>query len=375
MGIYVHLPFCAKKCRYCDFLSFPNDDHEAHAYYANQLIMELVGKSVVYGNDFTVNTIFFGGGTPSLVDPSIIDEIADAVYSRFRVADDAEVSLEVNPGTADENKLAAYRNAGVTRLSIGAQSFDSDTLKFLGRIHTERDTLRTFALARDVGFENVNIDLIFGMPDETPETWKRDIETAVAMEPEHISFYSLQIEEGTPLFGDMERGRFETLSDIDDRRMYHAAIETLEGAGYVHYEISNAAKPGFASRHNLKYWSMEDYLGVGLGAHSYAGGRRFANTDVWNDYMGACDHDMMTTWSHKNSRGEDISEYVFLGLRKTEGIDLEQFRRHFGKDFWEIYNEETRMLMERGLLEHSDGILRLTRLGLDLSNRVFSEYV
>ncbi|MDR1027881.1 MAG: radical SAM family heme chaperone HemW, partial [Clostridiales Family XIII bacterium] len=280
LGIYVHLPFCAKKCGYCDFLSFVNRDPAFHAYYTQQLILEITGRSSIYGNDFTVDSVFLGGGTPSLVAPARIEELLDAICARFRVADDAEVTMEANPGTIGAEGLHDCRRAGVTRLSIGAQSFDPRILGFLGRIHGAEDTRRVYAAARAAGFENINLDLIFGIPSERIETWEGDVAAAVALEPEHISFYSLQFEEGTPLWGDLMDGRIEELSDIEDRRMYHGAIDALAQAGYAHYEISNAAKPGFESRHNLKYWSMDDYLGVGLGAHSYVNGRRFANTSV-----------------------------------------------------------------------------------------------
>jgi oxygen-independent coproporphyrinogen-3 oxidase len=375
LGVYIHVPFCVKKCRYCDFLSFPNEDADFHAIYAAKVMDEIALDSSIYHNDYTVNTIFIGGGTPSMLAPALVCELLDAVFARFRVTDDAEITIEANPGTIAAEKLTAFRNAGITRLSLGAQSFDLGLLSMMGRIHTPEEIFSGFEAARKAGFDNINLDLIFGLPGETQKQWQRDIGTAIDLSPEHISFYSLQVEEGTEFFSDMMSGKLEALPDLEDRIMYHNAIDALADAGYAHYEISNAAKPGFASGHNLKYWSMEDYLGVGLGAHSYMCGVRSANTENMETYLSAFGTGGLHSWHHENSESEDISEYVFLGLRKTEGIDLERFRNTFGKNFWDLYAVETEMLIGRGLLERKDQTLRLTRIGLDLSNQVFAEYV
>jgi oxygen-independent coproporphyrinogen-3 oxidase len=336
---------------------------------------EIASWSLIHNNMYTVDTIFVGGGTPSILSPELLCDLLDAVFARYRVREDAEITIEANPGTLTPEKLTAFRNAGFTRISMGAQSFDPGLLKMMGRIHTPEEIFESFSTARKAGFDNINLDLIFGLPGETQKQWMKDIDTAIGLTPEHISFYSLQIEEGTEIYHDIVSGKVETLPDLEDRIMYHNAIETLTEAGYGHYEISNAARPGFASRHNLKYWSLDDYLGVGLGAHSYVNGVRSANTNQISDYMsGNTDHGRIS-WLHKNSESDDISEYVFLGLRKTEGINFDHFRQAFGKNFWDLYSEETEKLIGRGLLERDDHTLRLTRLGLDLSNQVFSEYV
>ncbi|MDR2611154.1 MAG: radical SAM family heme chaperone HemW [Clostridiales Family XIII bacterium] len=375
LGIYLHIPFCVRKCRYCDFLSFAGADADVIASYAHKLIGEISGRSVEFGPDRTVDTVYFGGGTPSLLSPKLVGEVLDVVYARYRVADDAEITLEANPGTVSEDTLRGYIGAGVNRLSIGAQSFDAKKLRYLGRIHSAADTRDAFAYARAAGFGNIGMDLIFGVPGETIAGWLDDMDEALQLAPEHLSFYSLTPEKGTPVFQDIVGGRVTEVSEIDDRLMYHSAIERLAEAGYRHYEISNAAKPGYESRHNLKYWSLDDYVGFGLGAHSYCDGFRFANTERMMEYMSAVTPLSMMAWEHANTASDDMAEFIFLGLRRTDGIDLARFSAVFGMNFWDLYKEETDGLIERGLLEQAGDTLRLTRLGLDLSNRVFQEYV
>ena len=375
IGLYIHIPFCVKKCRYCGFNSFEGKDADVRRGYADKLMTELSGRSRAFRNEYTVNSIFIGGGTPSILDTDCIEELMDGIYSLFRVAPDSENTIEANPGTVSRSKLKNYLRAGINRLSLGVQSFDDEKLAYLGRIHSAAEAEKGFRAAREAGFRNINIDMMFGVPGEDLKKWKADIRRAVGLDPDHVSFYSLQVEEGTAVREDIMTGRVEPVDEVEDRLMYHHAIGELAASGYIHYEISNAAKEGFFSRHNLKYWSIQDYLGLGLGAHSYVGGVRFANTEDWSEYMTAVDYRLMTALTHRNDKREDISEYVFLGLRKIEGIDLKSFKNRFGKDFWDIYSHETEELIGRGLLVLEDGNLRLTPLGLDLSDRVFMEYV
>ena len=399
IGLYIHIPFCARKCRYCDFTSYPVGDSDTHLAYVMKAIYEIWakralpvpggGKKANAGKGggvavrdvnlgkapLPVDTIYIGGGTPSFIEAGFVTELLDAVYAAYDVLGDAEITIEVNPGTANPEKFRRYRAAGVNRASIGAQSFDPGTLAFLGRVHTADDTFRCFESARDAGFRNISLDLIFGVPGQTVSAWEKDLEAAVSLSPEHISFYSLQIEEGTPLHADMDRGVFEAVDEVEDRRMYHMAKDFLEGNGLFLYEISNSAKPGMESRHNLKYWSMAPYIGIGVSAHSYFGGRRFSNTNSLATYLTAENHVEMTDWVHENTLLDDMSEFIFLGLRRTAGIELSHFRGLFGKDFFELYGEETQKLIGRGLLEQSGDALRLTPLGLDLANNVFVEYV
>jgi len=378
LGLYIHIPFCVKKCRYCDFTSYPMTDPDLHLAYILKVIYEIKAKRALLAEGSAapvVDTIYIGGGTPSLIEAGFITELLDAVYSIYRVGEDAEITIEANPGTAEYDKLKTYHAAGVNRLSFGAQSFSADTLAFLGRIHSAADTKMSVEYARAAGFGNISLDLIFAVPGQDFYDWENDLNHAVLLMPEHISFYGLQIEEGTPLFDDVSRGDIEAASELLDRRMYRFAKEYLADHGLFHYEISNSARPGFESRHNLKYWSMESYLGFGAGAHSYVGGRRFSNKAELASYMAAEDDRDMTDWTHENTLSDNISEYIFLGLRRTEGIELSRFGEEFGRDFWELYGEETEKLIGRGLLEKSGDRLRLTSLGFDLANTVFSEYV
>ena len=375
LGIYIHIPFCYRKCRYCDFLSFPNSSEDLIEQYVEKLCTEIISKSDLQVSTDVVDSIFIGGGTPSFIDEKHIDEILDALCARYHIDDNAEITLEANPGTATRQKLVAYKNAGINRMSFGVQTFDDNQLKLLGRIHDAETAIETVSAARDVGFNNINIDLMFGLPDETLDIWANDLNSAINLSPEHISFYSLTIEEDTPIFHDIMNVRIRELDETEDRVMYHNAIGLLKENGYKHYEISNASKAGFESRHNLKYWSMMNYLGFGLGAHSYVNGIRFSNTETMHEYLSTDDPALMAHWIHENTLNDEISEYVFLGLRKTEGINLEAFKAQFGKSFWDVYEDETKHLINRGLLEENEDMLRLTPLGLDLSNQVFMEYV
>jgi oxygen-independent coproporphyrinogen-3 oxidase len=375
LGLYVHIPFCARKCRYCDFVSFPVADRDAHFAYALKVVLEASEKAHIFGEGRSVDTIYLGGGTPSFLEAGLVSEILDSLYAHFRVEDDCEITIEVNPVSATREKFRAYRSAGVNRVSIGVQSFDPEVLTFLGRLHTAEEAERAVADARVCGFDNLNIDLMFGVPGQDLASWERDLKKALKLAPEHISFYSLGIEEGTPLFEDLIAERIEETDEILDRRMYHLAKELLADAGFRHYEISNAALPGRESRHNLKYWSMDPYLGLGAAAHSYFDGRRFANTSNLTEYLAASGTTDMMNWAHENTPGDEMSEFIFLGLRRTAGIRLSDFHSSFGRDFWELYGEETEKLIRRGLLEQDGDELRLTALGLDLANNVFSEYV
>ena len=375
LGLYIHIPFCARKCRYCDFISYEIADHDVHLAYSLKNIIEVSEKSHVFGDKYSVDTIYIGGGTPSIIAAGFVSEMLDAVYSHFRVESECEITIEVNPVSATLDKFKAYRNAGINRVSIGVQSFDPGTLSFLGRLHTEDEAESAIKEAGDSGFENINIDLMFGVPGQDLTDWERDLKKTLKLSPKHISFYSLGIEEGTPMRNDLQEGAFEEIDENTDRRMYHLAKEMLADAGFSHYEISNAAIPGYESRHNLKYWSMDPYLGFGVAAHSYFNGRRFSNTSNLTKYLAAAGPSDMIDWAHENTQGDEMSEFIFLGLRRTAGIRLSDFNSCFGRDFWELYGEETNKLISRGLLEHTGDELRLTDLGLDLANNVFSEYV
>lgn len=364
LGIYVHVPFCVKKCNYCDFQSVANEKDEDHKNYFQGLQSEILLWKELYGNQFYVDSIFIGGGTPSLVREGYILALMESLNENFRLDDDTEITIECNPNTLTTEKLIGYRQAGINRLSIGAQSLDDGILEFMGRPHSAEEFLETFRLARQSGFENINVDLMFGVPGMTAESWSDTLQRIMDMDPEHISFYSLQLEEGTPFFKSFEEGNFKEIPDDLDREMYWKAVEMLKKK-YVHYEISNAAKPGFFCRHNLKYWSMADYLGIGLGAHSFVNGWRFSN---------------LALQAHENTEEESMQEFVFTGMRKIEGIDIGKFKELFGISIFSVYEKEISALQRDGFIElHKEGsgggMMKFTSFGIDVSNKVLSMFV
>jgi len=392
LGLYLHIPFCVQKCSYCDFLSFGGTGEEAHNEYIRALCREIEYYGTVYRNIYYVESIFIGGGTPSSLKANLIAELADSIKKSFLIVDNAEFTIESNPKTLSEKKLKTYLESGINRLSMGAQSMDDNLLSFLGRIHSQEDLFANYQLARKSGFENINLDLMFAVPGQTLEIWMNTLEQVIRLAPEHISFYSLQLEEGTPFYSMYQAGTLKETDSELDRRMYHEALDLLKKKDYLHYEISNAAKAGHQSRHNLKYWSMADYLGLGLGAHSYIGGTRFSNVENLSDYSVSAiekfkaeeqrEKDIktgpFTVWKHENSKQEDISEYLFTSLRKTEGIDLRSFEERFGERieyyFMENWNKIQRFIDE-GYLVKKENKMFFSIKGIDISNRILSEFV
>lgn len=364
LGIYVHIPFCRQKCLYCGFYSKAGSTDEEQKDYIEELLEDICAYGQRYGRSYEVDTVFIGGGTPSLPDPDLIGRVCRSLSENFSIDADAEITLETNPGTLTAGRLRDYRNFGINRLSMGVQSLDNRILKTLGRIHTAEEFLENFNLAREAGFDNINLDLMFAVPGHTMEIWENTLERVLELSPEHISFYSLQIEEGTPFYQLFRDGDIEQIPDETDRLMYHRAIARLKEAGYVHYEISNAAKPGYQCRHNLKYWSMDEYLGIGSSASSYIDGVRFTEPP---------DPEF-----HINTREDDMSEFVFTGLRKTCGIDLKQFEKRFSQNFWQVYGDRKEELAEffrEGKLIEEAGRLRLSEEGIDISNAVMAVFV
>lgn len=328
------------------------------------LLSDIEEYGRVYGEEYIVDTVFIGGGTPSILPSPYIGEILACIFDCFTVDEDAEISMESNPKTLTYENLLSYRKAGVNRLSIGVQSLNDNCLKALGRVHTAADFKRNFIMAREAGFDNINMDLMFAIPGHTMEVWEETLDEAIALGPEHISFYSLQIEEGTPFYDMYRRGEFDQVPDDIDREMYHRAIAKLKAAGYEHYEISNAAKPGRACRHNLKYWSMEDYLGIGPSASSYMKGVRFAEAPLME--------------FHENTAEDDMSEFVFTGLRKTCGISFDDFQKRYGRKFWDVFADKREALepyfAEGQLIETMEG-LALSEEGFDISNAIMAIFV
>jgi oxygen-independent coproporphyrinogen-3 oxidase len=383
LGVYVHIPFCVKKCYYCDFLSFNGADEGVQAAYAKALLREIGLAAGLYADRFLIDSVFFGGGTPSFPPASMVTDAMAALRASFGFARHAEITVEANPGTLDEGKLDAYLRAGADRLSIGAQSMDEALLRRLGRAHGRDAIAESYAMARRAGFGNINLDLIFAVPGQSGRLWEESLSEAVTLGPEHVSFYALQIEKGTPLYRKCRSGELQPVDEETDRLMYRAAVSLLEKNGLRRYEISNAAREGRRCRHNLKYWSMDDYLGLGLGAHSFIDGVRMGNRKGLAAYLRAEGNEGFRAWRRRNTERDSISEFVFLGMRRAEGIDAGEFRKRFGRDFLDMFGSEAKKLEESGLIElagggggSGDGLsVRLTDRGYDLANTVFVEFV
>ncbi|MGX8686821.1 MAG: radical SAM family heme chaperone HemW [bacterium] len=370
LSLYIHFPFCVRKCRYCDFLSGPAD-HAAREAYLRALEREIsLVPEFIAGRP--VRTLFFGGGTPSLMEEGQLQSLMEALRSRFTLDEDAEISMEVNPGTADLKKLKAFREQGINRLSIGVQSFCDGELSLLGRIHRAEDAVRIFYEARQAGFDNINLDLMSALPGQSTESWRESLEMACRLGPEHISAYSLIIEEGTP-FASMD---LPPLPDEDeDRQMYHETGEILSSCGYERYEISNYARPGYACRHNCVYWTCRDYLGLGLGASSLIGNSRFDCIRSMQDYLSAPAWEDFHEEKTLLTVEDRMEEFMFLGLRMTGGIRPADFEERFHASFDQIYGKTAGRHVEEGLLAWEGGRLFLTERGLDLANYVMSDYI
>ena len=372
----MHVPFCLRKCRYCDFLSFECRDERALSQYADALCREISTRYEEWPYK-VVDTIYIGGGTPSILPAEDMKRVVECICSNFALADDPEITIEANPATIDDRKLETYLESGINRISIGVQSCDKSILNLLGRVHDKNDALNAVRMAKKAGFNNVNVDMMFGIPGQTLKMWRDSLRQCIFLRPEHISLYSLQIEEGTPFYKMMENGTLEPTPDSVDRTMYHDAVDMLTQAGYHHYEISNGALPGFESRHNLKYWSYREYLGLGPGASSFIGGHRFKNISSVLEYLKYIKQGLPPVKPEdveKYTLRDEMGVYVFTGLRKTEGFDIRDFEETFRTDFFDVYDPAilTRL---RGLVEMEGCILRLTEKGLDVSNKVMAEFV
>lgn len=375
LELYFHIPFCVRKCLYCDFLSAPADEETKHKYM-EALLTETVGSAVQY-QEYCVDSVFIGGGTPSVADLKDVEALLQAVRKYYNVSPDAEVTMEVNPGTVDAQKLAGYVKAGVNRLSIGMQSANDEELKRLGRIHTWADFVRTFTDARKVGFCNINVDVMSALPGQTLDSFEETLEKVLSLQdaPEHISAYSLIVEEGTP-FGVMyEEGRLPIPDEEEDRLMYHRTKEMLKAAGYYRYEISNYAKEGFACRHNQGYWTRKNYVGFGIGAASLVENVRFRNGDDIVTYM------QNPTGCRESEEVIDVNgqmeETMFLGLRLTDGVDSVLFHSTYSKTLEDVYGEVIARNITDGLLCWKDPghKLALTENGLDVSNYVMAQFL
>lgn len=371
-GVYLHIPFCKSRCSYCDFATDVFRSNEIVERYVNALIKE-IEKPKTKAQKLKTNSIYFGGGTPSLLSPAQLEKILDAVYKKFSVAENAEITMEMNPATMTIETVRAYRNLGVNRASFGAQTFDDTELKRLGRRHTASDVRETIELLRDAGFTNVSFDLIAGLPRQTLSDWERNLTEALKLKPEHLSLYLLEIHEGTPLAEQIRSKRQPEPDEDLSAEMYELMLEKTAAENYFQYEISNFSLKNFESRHNSKYWTLDAVYGFGVSAHSFDGTHRYANERDTAKYV-----EMIENAASSVTYREEIdaaSEFIFLGLRLARGIDTEKYKKRFGIDILEKYAADLQRLAEAELIEISRNHLKLTRKGMLYSNEVFSVFV
>ncbi len=369
-GVYIHIPFCKSRCSYCDFATDVYKSSDAVERYVNALCAEITRTT---GETFAADTIYFGGGTPSLLSSAQVEKILETVYVCFDIATHAEITMEMNPATVSADTLSAYRSLGVNRASFGVQTFNDRDLKLLARGHNADDARNTFKLLRECGFDNISFDLIAGLPGQTFDDWKRNLDEAVNMQPEHLSLYLLEIHEGTPMAEQLRSERRPMPDEDLAAEMYELMIDRLAAAGYMQYEISNFSKPGFEARHNTKYWRLDPVYGFGVSAHSFDGYQRYSNERDTARYVQRIEEFFGAEITRE--RIEAASEFIFLGLRLNEGISINEYRVRFGNDIVEIYKVEIEDLIDTGLIELSNDRLRLTRKGMLFSNTVFSIFV
>ncbi len=376
MGLYVHVPFCVKKCEYCSFVSVPREN-KLTADYLDALIVEMeMCSGQLAAEEKVFSSVYIGGGTPTCLSADELGKILEELYRFFHIEKNVEITMEINPGTVDRDKLTQISRLGINRLSIGFQSCQPEILELLGRTHSYSEAQSAFRWAREIGFDNINIDLIFGVPGQTVQQWHSCLQEIMMLEPEHISAYGLQIEEGTPLFKRVKDGVIESCSEDLEADMYQCLISTLKDFGYIHYEVSNFAFPGRLCRHNLRYWHNLSYLGMGPSAHSYVRGKRRANQSSLATYIdNLLKGQSPVVCEEYIVRSDEIAETIFLGLRLMDGLDIEEFSKRFGENIKDIYPDEIKKLTDLGLLEIRSQRLRLTERGLMLGNIVFSEFV
>ena len=372
-GLYVHIPFCSSRCSYCDFATGLYQSELAERYVC--ALVEEIKSSSYLGQ--RVDTIYFGGGTPSLLDPSQLERILVALFDNFQIDATPELTLEINPGSVTTEKLRAFGALGINRASFGAQTFDDAELAKLGRSHTSADALKTFSELRSAGFSNVSFDLIAGLPGQTLSGWQRNIRHALELQPEHLSFYLLEVHSGTPLAEHIRRGLQPVPDDDLAGVMYQWMLECASEASYEHYEISNLCRPGFESRHNSKYWTAEAYYGFGCSAHSYDGrARRWSNQRDVQQYVKLVESGVSPIVEEQQLSETDVrAEAVFLGMRLMRGIDVLRYRESFGIDLRDEHKDDLDRFCKAGLLEFDGDLIRLTRSGALLSNEVFAAFL
>ena len=373
-GIYIHIPFCDTKCGYCDFYSITN--HASRSAFVSALIKEICHYTSKPFTGTQFDTIYFGGGTPSLLEPAELQIILTKLYSSFNIADNCEITIEVNPGTLTKEKLEFYKSMHIHRLSIGIQSFIDNELKFLGRIHDSGQAIKTFQQAREAGFDNISIDLIFAIPGQSFNNWIKNLEQAIILSPEHISAYNLIFEEGTPFYKRMMKHEIEPKSENEEVRFYQKTIRHLSDASYVHYEVSNFSKnENYYSRHNYKYWNHTNYLSFGPSAHSYWNKKRWSNVRSISHYIKNINSNIsVIDFSESLSKETMIFEKIMLGLRTREGLDTKDFENTFQESFDNRYKVLKSDLLKNDFAEYKNGVFKLTSKGLMICDEILPRF-
>ncbi|MGU8236007.1 radical SAM family heme chaperone HemW [Clostridium perfringens] len=373
ISLYIHIPFCAQKCLYCDFPSFARKDHLRKAYIEalNKEIISLREKH----NNLEINTIFIGGGTPSVLEANELECLLKEV-AKLNMAKDIEYSMECNPGNLTEEKLEVMKKYGVNRISMGLQAKQDNLLKGLGRIHNYKTFKENFLLAKKVGFNNINVDLMFGLPNQSLNEWEETLKEIISLEPAHISAYSLIIEEGTAFYNLYENDKLKLPTEEEERKMYHLAKKILEENGFNQYEISNYAKEGKECRHNLAYWNMDNWIGVGSAAASYINGKRIKNISSVEEYINSIkDKGEAVEEIINNSKNDNMEEFMFMGLRKINGIDENEFKNRFSMNINDVYGEILNKYIGEGLLIRESGRIFLSEKGIEISNVIMADFL
>lgn len=373
ISLYIHIPFCAQKCLYCDFPSFARKDHLRKAYIEalNKEIISLREKH----NNLEINTIFIGGGTPSVLEANELECLLKEV-AKLNMAKDIEYSMECNPGNLTEEKLEVMKKYGVNRISMGLQAKQDNLLKGLGRIHNYKTFKENFLLAKKVGFNNINVDLMFGLPNQSLNEWEETLREIISLEPAHISAYSLIIEEGTAFYNLYENDKLKLPTEEEERKMYHLAKKILEENGFNQYEISNYAKEGKECRHNLAYWNMDNWIGVGSAAASYINGKRIKNISSVEEYINSIkDKGEAVEEIINNSKNDNMEEFMFMGLRKINGIDENEFKNRFSMNINDVYGEILNKYIGEGLLIRESGRIFLSEKGIEISNAIMADFL
>ena len=373
ISLYIHIPFCAQKCLYCDFPSFARKDHLRKAYIEalNKEIINLREKH----NNLEINTIFIGGGTPSVLESNELECLLKEI-AKLNMAKDIEYSMECNPGNLTEEKLEVMKKYGVNRISMGLQAKQDNLLKGLGRIHNYKTFKENFLLAKKVGFNNINVDLMFGLPNQRLNEWEETLREIISLEPAHISAYSLIIEEGTAFYNLYENDKLKLPTEEEERKIYHLAKKILEENGFNQYEISNYAKEGKECRHNLAYWNMDNWIGVGSAAASYINGKRIKNISSVEEYINSINEKGEAVEEIiNNSKNDNMEEFMFMGLRKINGIDENEFKKRFSMNINDVYGEILNKYIDEGLLIRDSGRIFLSEKGIEISNIIMADFL